>query len=75
MPTQTSAERETTQSTITREQAFRLSEASVALEGIDVTTDPDYLALKTRILANEITSQEAITLYLQRYKTSQTTTA
>jgi hypothetical protein len=53
------------------EIAFEISEASVRLEGIDPTHYPEYLALKARVLAGEINSQQAITLLAAQYKSAQ----
>jgi hypothetical protein len=71
----TTAVQSDSKSVISREEAFRLSEASVRLEGMDPTADPAYMALKARVLANEVTAQEAVTLFLARYKKAQTNAA
>ncbi len=56
-------------------EAFRQSEASVRLEGIDPTADPRYLALKARVLAGEITSEEAADILVAQHIQTQTTAA
>jgi hypothetical protein len=71
MPTETAQNR----SVMTHEEAFRQSEGSVRLEGIDPTDYPEYLALKARILAGEIDSQQAIDLLAAQYKAAQTKAA
>jgi hypothetical protein len=60
---------------MTHEEAFRQSEGSVRLEGIDPTEYPEYLALKARILAGEIDSQQAIALLAAQYKSARTKAA
>jgi len=60
-----------TQAKTSHEVAFEISEASVRLEGIDPTQFPEYLALKARVLAGEINSQQAITLLAAQYKSAQ----
>jgi hypothetical protein len=55
---------------MSHEEAFRQSEGSVRLEGIDPTDYPEYLALKARILAGEIDSQQAIELLAAQYKSA-----
>jgi len=56
-------------------EAFRQSEASVRLEGIDPTDFPEYLALKARILAGEITSQQAVAILLAQRTITRSTAA
>jgi hypothetical protein len=56
---------------MSHEEAFRQSEGSVRLEGIDPTDYPEYLALRARILAGEIDSQQAIELLAAQYKSAQ----
>jgi hypothetical protein len=51
-----------------RDMAFELSEASVRLEGIDPTTSPTYMALRARVVAGEITTDEAGDLLLASYR-------
>ncbi len=76
MPTRkTASDRKATPVAMSREEAFRLSEASVALEGIDPATNPTYLALKARVLADEITAQEATAIFLAQSKKSHSTAA
>jgi hypothetical protein len=50
------------QPAMTHEDAFLQAEGSSRLEGVDPTEYPEYLGLKERILAGEITSAEAIEL-------------
>ncbi len=56
---------------MSHQEAFRQSEGSVRLEGIDPTDYPEYLALKARILAGEIDSQQAVELLAAQYKSAQ----
>jgi len=49
------------------EEAFRQSEGSVRLEGIDPLDFPVYRELKERILSGEITSDQATDILLARY--------
>jgi Antitoxin VbhA len=60
---------------ISHEEAFRQSEASVKLEGIDPTAYPEYVALRDRVLAGEITSDQAVDLLLDQAVALQTTAA
>jgi len=48
-------------------QALELSEASVRLEGIDPMAYPEYRELRTRVIAGEITSEQAVSILLARY--------
>jgi hypothetical protein len=48
-------------------KALELSEASVRLEGIDPMAYPEYRELRTRVIAGEITSQQAVSILLARY--------
>jgi hypothetical protein len=48
-------------------EAFRQSEGSVRLEGLDPTDYPIYLTLKARILTGEITSQQALALLREEF--------
>jgi hypothetical protein len=54
----------TLKSAASRDLAFELSEASVRLEGIDPTASPVYMALRERVIAGEITTDEAGDLLL-----------
>ncbi len=56
-----------TQAKTSHEVAFELSEASVRLEGIDPMQFPIYRELKARILAGEITSDQATDILLAQY--------
>jgi hypothetical protein len=58
-----------------RAEAFRQSEASVRLEGIDPSLDPRYLELKARVLSGEITSNEAVTELIASSSISQSNAA
>ena len=60
---------------IARDEAFELSEASVRLEGIDPMAFPEYVALRTRVIAGEITSEEAVELLAAQYQKGQLTAA
>ena len=55
---------------ISQDLAFELSEASVRLEGIDPTASPTYMALRARVIAGEITTDEAGDLLLASYRQS-----
>ncbi len=55
--------------------AYELSEASVRLEGIDPTASPTYMALRARVIAGEITTDEAGDLLLDSYSHSQVVAA
>ncbi len=57
------------------EVAFEISEASVRLEGIDPMQFPVYRELKERILAGEITSDQATDILLAQYTTANKTAA
>jgi hypothetical protein len=57
MPAQTSSHSEIT-------QAFSQLEASVRLEGIDPLDHSSYRVLRARVLAGEITSEQAVNLLL-----------
>jgi hypothetical protein len=57
------------------EEAFRQSEGSVRLEGIDPLHFPVYLELKERILSGEITSDQATDILLARYTVADQTAA
>jgi hypothetical protein len=57
------------------EVAFELSEASVRLEGIDPMQFPVYRELKARILAGEITSDQATDILLAQYTNASQTAA
>jgi len=68
-------DRKVSEGAISLTEAFRQSEASVRLEGIDPKTDPEYLALKARVLAGEITIEEAGDLLIAQNTQTQTTAA
>jgi hypothetical protein len=55
---------------ISHDLAFELSEASVRLEGIDPTASPTYMALRARVIAGEITTDQAGDLLLASYRQS-----
>jgi len=57
------------------EIAFEISEASVRLEGIDPMESPIYRELKARILAGEITSDQATDILLAQYTVANQTAA
>jgi len=57
------------------EVAFEISEASVRLEGIDPMQFPIYRELKARILAGEITSDQATDILFAQYAKTQSTAA
>jgi len=57
------------------EVAFEISEASVRLEGIDPMQFPIYRELKARILAGEITSDQATDILFAHYAKTQSTAA
>jgi hypothetical protein len=57
------------------DEAFELSEASVRLEGIDPMAYPEYVALRTRVITGEITTEQAVQLLAARYKKTQLTAA
>jgi hypothetical protein len=57
------------------EVAFEISEASVRLEGIDPMQFPIYRELKARILAGEITSDQATDILLAQYTNMQSNAA
>jgi hypothetical protein len=57
------------------EIAFEISEASVRLEGIDPMQSPIYRELKARILAGEITSDQATDILLAHYTVANQTAA
>jgi hypothetical protein len=57
------------------EEAFRQSEGSVRLEGIDPLDFPIYRELKERILAGEITSDQATDILLAQYTVAHQTAA
>ncbi len=57
------------------EIAFEISEASVRLEGIDPMQFPIYRELRERILAGEITSDQATDILLAQYTNMQSTAA
>jgi hypothetical protein len=67
--------RKVSEGEISLTEAFRQSEASVRLEGIDPAADPEYLALKARVLAGEITVEEAGDLLIAQNTQTQTTAA
>lgn len=56
-------------------EAFRQSEGSVRLEGIDPLDFPIYRELKARILAGEITSDQATDILFAHYAKTQSTAA
>jgi len=57
------------------EEAFRQSEGSVRLEGIDPLDFPIYRELKERILSGEITSDQATDILLAHYTVANQTAA
>jgi len=59
----------------TPDLAYELSEASVRLEGIDPTASPAYMALRARVIAGEITTDEAADLLLDSYSQPQVAAA
>jgi hypothetical protein len=64
-----------TQAKTSHEVAFEISEASVRLEGIDPMQFPIYRELKARILAGEITSDQATDILLAQYTAANQTAA
>jgi hypothetical protein len=50
----------------TLEHSLREAEASSFAEGIDPANDLEYQALKRRLLAGEITVDEAVALYIEK---------
>jgi len=60
----------TQKSAVDYDLAYELSEASVRLEGIDPTESPTYMALRARVIAGEITTDEAGDLLLASYRPS-----
>lgn len=56
--------------TLTREEheaAYREAEASVLLEGYDLSKDKFFQEIKSRVLSGEITSQEASKIILDHH--------
>lgn len=52
-----------------KEESFREAEASVFLEGYDLSKDSFFQGLKARLLAGEITSDEMGKIILDHHKT------
>jgi hypothetical protein len=51
-----------------RIESFEISEASVRLEGVDPMSSPDYVAVRSRVIAGEISTDQAVELLLASYR-------